>query len=156
VIILYLFITIKIIALAIHHHWPIHQLDVHNAFLHGFLTEEVYMRQPAGFVDPNFPHHVCHLHRSLYGLKQAPKAWFKRFSDYLEDIGFHETKSDCSLFIYHHQHILFFLLIYVDDILIIGNNSTIISQFIEKFGTQFSMMNLSNLHYFLGVKVKLC
>jgi len=63
-----------IIALAIHHRWPIHQLDVHNTFLHGFLSEEVDMRQPAGFVEPNFPHHVCHLHRSLYGLKQAPRA----------------------------------------------------------------------------------
>ena len=62
-----------VIAFAIHHHWPIRQLDIHNAFLHGFLTEEVYMRQPVGFADPNFFYHVCHLHMSLYGLMQAPR-----------------------------------------------------------------------------------
>lgn len=67
--------TIRIIlALAVHHHWPIRQLDVQNAFLHRSLTEDVYMRQPRGFVDSNFPAHVYKLHRSLYGLKQAPRA----------------------------------------------------------------------------------
>ena len=73
--------------------------------------------------------------------------------DYLEDIGFYKSKSDYSLFIYHHQDILIFLLIYTDDILITENNSTIISLFIEKLGIQFSMKNLGNLHYFLGVEV---
>jgi len=85
------------------------------------------MQQPTGFVDSNFSHHVCHLHRSLYGLKQASKAWFKCFSDYLEDLEFQESMSEYSLFIYHHQDILIFLLTYVDDIMITGNNSTIIS-----------------------------
>jgi len=141
-----------VIALAVHHCWPIRQLDVHNAFLYGFLTKEVYMRQPVRFVDPNFSHHVCHLHMSLYGLKQARRVWFKRFSNYLEDIGFSRFRSDYSLFIYHRQDILIFLLIYVYDILIIRNNSTIIFQFIEKFGTHFSMRDLGNLHYFLGVE----
>jgi len=110
------------------------------------------MRQPTGFVDPNFSHHVCHLYRSLYSLKQATRAWFRLFSDYLEGIGFHKSKSDYSLFIYHHQDILIFLLIYVDDILITGNNSTIIFQFIEKLGTQFSMKDLGNLLYFIGME----
>ena len=63
-----------IIALAFHHHWPIRPLDVHNSFLHGFLTEEVYMQQPAWFIDSNFSHHVCHLHKSLYYLKQVARA----------------------------------------------------------------------------------
>ena len=68
-----------VIALAVHHNWPICQLDVQNAFLHGFLSEDVYMRQPSGFSDLNFPNHVYKLHKSLYGLKQAPRAWFKHF-----------------------------------------------------------------------------
>ena len=56
------------------------------------------MRQPSGFNDPNYSNYVCRLHKSLYGLKQAPRQWFQRFSDYLEDLGFYESKADYSLF----------------------------------------------------------
>ncbi|KAL5706232.1 hypothetical protein ACHQM5_024430 [Ranunculus cassubicifolius] len=121
--------TIRVvIALAIHHKWPIRQLDVQNAFLHGVLSEEVYMRQPIGFVDPKYPHHVCRLHKSLYGLKQAPRAWFQRFSDYLEQLGFQESKADYSLFTFHQDGVHIILLIYVDDILITGSSVSHISQ----------------------------
>jgi len=79
--------------------WPIHQLDMKNAFLHGHLEETVYCQQPLGFVNPAHPDHVCLLQRSLYGLKQAPRAWYQRFATYLRQLGFSASASDTSLFV---------------------------------------------------------
>ncbi|KAL5713478.1 hypothetical protein ACHQM5_015548 [Ranunculus cassubicifolius] len=110
------------------------------------------MRQPAGFIDPNFPDYVCKLHRSLYGLKQAPRAWFKRFSDYLEDLGFQESKSDYSLFTFKEGNLLIILLIYVDDILITGNDASYVAKFIQQLGQLFSMKDLGTLNFFLGIE----
>jgi hypothetical protein len=68
--------TIRVVlSIAASRSWPIHQLDVKNAFLHGHLNETVYCQQPPDFVDPAAPDHVCLLLKSLYGLKQAPRAW---------------------------------------------------------------------------------
>ena len=67
--------TIKtVLSIAVSCHWPIHQLDVKNAFLHGHLDETVYCQQPPGFVDPASSDYVCLLQKSLYG--QAPRAWY--------------------------------------------------------------------------------
>jgi hypothetical protein len=105
-----------VLSLALARSWPVHQLDVKNAFLHGLLTETVYCSQPAGFVDSTRPDMVCRLNRSLYGLKQAPRAWNHRFAAFLLTLGFVEAKSDTSLFVYHHGADTAYLLLYVDDI----------------------------------------
>lgn len=92
------------------HNWPLRQLDVQNAFLHGNLTETVYLQQPPGFVDPTKPNHVCVLLKSLYGLKQAPRAWFQRLSTALHALGFQGSKTDPSLFIYSSKGVLLYML----------------------------------------------
>lgn len=89
-----------VLSLALSRQWPVHQLDVKNAFLHGTLSETVYCAQPSGLEDPAHPDFVCRLNKSLYGLKQAPRAWFSRFTTHLLSLGFVEAKSDTSLFVY--------------------------------------------------------
>ncbi|XP_073357810.1 uncharacterized protein [Aegilops tauschii subsp. strangulata] len=94
--------TIRVVlSVAAAHNWPVHQMDVNNAFLHGHLTERVYCQQPVGFVDASHPDHVCLLDKSLYGLKQAPRAWFARFAAFVRTIGFCDCRSDPSLFVLH-------------------------------------------------------
>ena len=92
--------TIRVVlSIAASRSWPIHQLDVKNAFLHGHLEETVYCQQPPGFVDPAHPDYVCLLQRSLYSLKQAPRAWYQRFATYLRQLDFSTSSSDTPLFV---------------------------------------------------------
>ena len=85
---------LAVLSNAITRSWPIRQLDVKNAFLHGPLTETVYMHQPPGFKDKNNPNFVYHLKKSLYGLKQEPRAWFQQFGSFMTKMGFTHSKCD--------------------------------------------------------------
>jgi histone deacetylase 1/2 len=111
-----------VLALAVSRGWSLRQLDVKNAFLHGVLEEEVYMRQPPGYEDKQRPHYVCKLDKALYGLKQAPRAWYSRLSSKLVALGFVASKSDTSLFIYRKRSVTIFMLIYVDDIIVASSS----------------------------------
>ncbi|GJZ25858.1 ribonuclease H-like domain-containing protein [Tanacetum coccineum] len=117
-----------VLSLATSRHWPVHQLDVKNAFLHGDLSETVYMHQPPGFRDPAHPDYVCLLQRSLYGLKQAPRAWFQRM----------DTA---------------YLLLYVDDIVLTASSQDLLQRIIRSLHTEFAMTDLGSLNYFLGISV---
>jgi len=144
--------TIRVLlALAVQFNWNIHQLDVSNAFLHGHLLEEVYMEQPRGFIDPQFPSHVCRLHKSLYGLKQAPRAWFTCLSQTFLELGFVSSSVDNSLFMFHHGNVHLYLLIYVDDILITGTSSSHMASVIHQLQQVFKLKDLGNLYFFLGI-----
>jgi histone deacetylase 1/2 len=92
-----------VLAISVARGWTLRQLDVKNAFLHGVLEEEVYMRQPPGFENPSAPNFVCKLDKALYGLKQAPRAWYSRLSSKLHSLGFVPSKADTSLFLYRDQ-----------------------------------------------------
>uniref|UniRef100_A0A2N9I5H9 Integrase catalytic domain-containing protein n=1 Tax=Fagus sylvatica TaxID=28930 RepID=A0A2N9I5H9_FAGSY len=145
--------TVRVVlSLAVTNKWPLRQLDVKNAFLNGSLTEHVYMEQPPGYIDPRFPHHVCHLKKALYGLKQAPRAWFQRFSSFLLTLGFSCSRADTSLFVFHQQSGIIYLLLYVDDIIITGNNSSLLDSFTHKLHSEFATKDLGSLSYFLGLE----
>jgi transposase InsO family protein len=147
--------TVRVVlAIAVHFNWSIRQLDISNAFLHGKLQEEVYMLQPQGFVHPDFPNHVCKLHKAIYGLKQAPRAWFNRLSDSLLEFGFTQSRVDTSLFLFHQGAVHLFILIYVDDILITGTHNTVIQSLLAKLRSDFALKDLGELSYFLGIQVQ--
>ncbi|PWA86467.1 gag/pol polyprotein [Artemisia annua] len=146
--------TIRVLlSLAVTNQWSLRQLDVQNAFLHGELKEIVYLRQPPGFIDASKADHVCLLHKSLYGLKQAPRAWFERLSNTLHHLGFTGSKTDPSLFILNNGGTLVYVLVYVDDIIVTGNNTNAINDVIANLGTSFAVKDLGDLHYFLGIEV---
>ncbi|KHN17953.1 Retrovirus-related Pol polyprotein from transposon TNT 1-94 [Glycine soja] len=147
-------VTIRIVlTLAVRQGWPIRQLDVNNAFLQGTLKEEVFMIQPPGFVNKNFPDHVCRLKKALYGLKQAPRAWYTELRIFLFSLGFVNSTADASLFIYQKPEVTLYLLVYVDDIIMTGNSSAELSKLIATLAARFSLKDLGCLSYFLGVEV---
>lgn len=147
-------VTIRtVLSIALSNNWPLRQLDVNNAFLQGTLHEEVYMVQPPGYTHPQFPNHLCKLKKSIYGLKQAPRAWYTELTNFLTHCGFKKSLADPSLFIYNTNHIISYFLVYVDDIVLTGNNSSFLSQFISALSNKFSLKDLGMLHHFLGVEV---
>jgi hypothetical protein len=146
--------TIRVVlSIAASRSWPIHQLDVKNAFLHGHLNETVYCEQPPGFVDPVAPDHVCLLQKSLYGLKQAPRAWHQRFSSFVQRSGFTASASDTSLFIYKEGADFAYLLLYVDDIILTTSSTRLLRHLTELLHSEFAMTDLGDLHHFLGISV---
>ncbi|KAH9744520.1 retrovirus-related pol polyprotein from transposon RE1 [Citrus sinensis] len=143
-----------ILSLAVLNHWTLRQVDINNAFLNGHLTEEVYMEQPAGFVDQSRPHHICKLQKALYGLKQAPRAWFDKLKQVLTaQWGFRNSKSDTSLFFKRVQGHLLLVLVYVDDIIVTGSSTCLIQQVISNLQSTFALKDLGELNYFLGIQV---
>ena len=111
------------------------------------------MEQPPGFVAQGECGHVCRLRKALYGLKQSPRAWFGRFSHALEEFGLRKSKSDHSIFFRSTRDGVILLVVYVDDIVITGSDTTSISSLKAFLHTQFQTKDLGTLKYFLGVEV---
>ncbi|PKI46814.1 hypothetical protein CRG98_032811 [Punica granatum] len=135
-------------------HWSLHQLDIKNVFLHKDLEEEVYMEQPPGFVaQGEYFGKVCKLCKSLYRLKQSPRARFDCFSSTVLKFGLVRSQFDHSVFFRHYEgrHIL--LVVYVDDIVITGDDAVGIFQLKAYLHSQFQTKDLGALKYFLGIEV---
>lgn len=142
-----------ILSIAVSRGWSLRQLDVQNAFLHGILEEEVYMRQPLGYVDKEYPNYVCKLDKALYGLKQAPCAWYARLSTKLVTLGFVPSKADTSLFYFNKHGVTVFVLIYVDDVIVVSSNPKAMAGLLHSLKQDFALKDLGELHYFLGIEV---
>ena len=140
------------LAIAAAKNWELHQMDVHNAFLHGDLEEEVYMKLPPGFTSSQ-PNMVCRLRKSLYGLKQAPRCWFAKLVSALKGYGFLQSYSDYSLFTFTKGSVQINVLVYVDDLIVAGNDSSALKAFKAYLCACFKMKDLGPLKYFLGIEV---
>jgi hypothetical protein len=146
--------TVRVLlSLAVNLDWPLHQFDVKNAFLHGDLEEEVYMDIPPGYSVTTGTNEVCKLQRALYGLKQSPRAWFGRFSLAMKKYGFKQSDSDHTLFLKRQQGKVTALIVYVDDMIITGDDREEISRLQRQLASEFEMKNLGGLKYFLGIEV---
>ena len=100
------------------------------------------MEQPPGFIDSRLPNHVCRLKKALYSLKQAPQAWFQRLSSFLVGLGFSCSRADTSLFIFKRESCILYMLVYVDDIILTGNQPSLIRQFITRLNSEFSITQI--------------
>nr|GEX11312.1 putative reverse transcriptase, RNA-dependent DNA polymerase, Gag-polypeptide of LTR copia-type [Tanacetum cinerariifolium] len=146
-------VTVRtLLAIATKKGWIIHQLDVNNAFLHGDLDEEVYMKIPKGFAKEGETR-VCRFRKSLYGLKQASRNWYKKLTSFFLSLNFEQSKADYSLFTYQKAGVYVSILVYVDGVIIVGNNSKKIQQIKQQLDDEFSIKNLGPLKYFLGTEV---
>ena len=117
-------------------------MDVKTAFLNGHIEEELYMVQPKGFVDPKDADKVCKLQRSIYGLKQASGSWNLRIDEVIKGFGFVQTYGEACIYKKVSGSSVAFLVLYVDDILLIGNDIEFLNSIKGYLNNSFLMKNL--------------
>ncbi|GKD85866.1 uncharacterized mitochondrial protein-like protein [Tanacetum coccineum] len=129
-------------------------IDVKSAFLYGTIEKEIYVCQPPGFEDPDFPDRVYKVEKALYGLHQAPKAWYETLSTYLLDNGFQRGKIDKTLFIRRDKGDILLVQVYVDDIIFGSTRKSLCTEFEKMMHKKFQMSSMGELTFFLGLQVK--
>ena len=129
-------------------------MDVSTTFLHGELTEEVYMRQPERFIESGKERLICHLQRSIYGLKQSPRCWNHTLDSRLKEMGFTQAPNDPCLYVdSDSEGEIFIVAVYVDDIILGGKSESKLMEVKKELSKTFEMKDLGPLHHFLGVKI---
>ncbi|GAB2276181.1 hypothetical protein Dimus_039178 [Dionaea muscipula] len=142
-----------LLAIAAYHDYEIWQMDVKTTFLNGFLEEEVYMTQSEGFTDKENTKKLCKLQRSIYGLKQASRSWNIRFDEMIKTFDFIKNKDDPCVYKKVSGSSVAFLILYVDDILLIGNDVGMLQSTKLWLSKQFFMKDLGEATYILGIKI---
>nr|GEZ68154.1 retrovirus-related Pol polyprotein from transposon TNT 1-94 [Tanacetum cinerariifolium] len=132
----------------------VYQMDVKSAFLYGTIEEEVYVCQPPGFKDPDYPDKVYKVVKALYGLHQAPRAWYETLANYLLENSFQRGKIDQTLFIKKQKRDILLVQIYVDDIIFGATNKDLCKSFEKLMKDKFQMSSMGELTFFLGLQVK--
>lgn len=146
-------VTVRcLVSIAVNMNWPLYQLDVNNAFLYEDLYEDVYMVLPKGF-NGGDNSKVCKLNKSIYALKQAPRQWNAKLTTALVEHGFEQSKLDYSLYVKQKGSVFVALLVYVDDIVLTGNDEVEIKNFKKFLSTKFTIKDLGESKYFLGIEV---
>jgi hypothetical protein len=143
-----------LLAYATYHGFKLYQMNVKSAFLNGPIKEEVYIEQPPGFEDSEYPNHVYKLSRALYRLKQAPRAWYECLSDFLITNGFKVGKADPTLFTKTIANDLFVCQIYVDDIIFGSNNKSTCEEFSRIMIQKFEMSMMGGVEVFPRISSK--
>ena len=148
-------VTVRtIVSLVANKSWTLWQFNVKNAFLYAELDRDVYMEQPQGFVSKKFPKHVCRLKKALYGLKQEPQTWYGKIAEYFKFCGFYPSNSDSSLFVKVKASLSIMILLYVDDMIVTGDDIDEIMRLQEDLSVRFEMKSLGEARCFLGLELE--
>ena len=138
---------------AVHYDYEIWQIDVKTAFLNGNLEEEIYMLQLEGFIAKNQKRMVCKLKRSIYGLKQASRSWNIICDQAIKSFGFEQNLDEPYVYKRHQDKVVMFLVLYVDDILLIENDVGVMLSVKVWLSSQFDMKDLGEANFILGIKL---
>nr|GEX83417.1 retrovirus-related Pol polyprotein from transposon TNT 1-94 [Tanacetum cinerariifolium] len=141
------------LAYAAHKGFTVYQMDVKTAFLHGSLKEDVYVCQPEGFIDADYPSHVYKLKKALYGLKQAPRAWYDELSIFLLQNGFSKGIIDPTLFTRRFDDDILVVPVYIDDIIFGSSDPRYATLFSDLMKSRFEMLMMGEMTFFLGLQV---
>ncbi|TYK24002.1 gag/pol protein [Cucumis melo var. makuwa] len=142
-----------LLSIATFYDYEIWQMDVKTAFLNGNLEGSVYMAQPKGFIKNGQEQKVCKLQKSIYDLKQASRSWNIKFDTVIKTYGFEQNVEEPRVYKKVVNSIVAFLVLYVDDILLIGNDVGYLTDIEKWLATQFQMKYLGDAQYVLGIQI---
>ena len=142
-----------LISIAAQEGWILHDLDVKSAFLNGEVEEELYVKQPEGFLIVGREHWVLRLRKSLYGLKQEPRAWYFKLHKCLLSLGFIKSRHEQAVYLKPSSINKLIVGVYVDDLIVTGTRTEDVKNFKEKMKEAFEMSDLGSLSMYLGIEV---